>query len=234
MKEIFDYFSGEIDAKAFLSSAKNNFYIAQWFQALIPSGADVIDIPYIPFHMKNGQGVSQRAKSSHPFWERVVCSTFLNIMGDRVDFLKFFKKTDAGRNAGTRLNLYVFLLTLAKTRYTNIQETKRYEDEFDFYLDICAERYESDETQDFLDRMIMEVYFGEGTLTARRKRARLCIKNAFHIDENHYPIWIHGPLWPMGEKSPMKYISTKKAADRKIFLFRDVDTQEERLVEEFF
>ena len=234
MNEIFNYFSGNIDTKDFLVTATANPQIAKWFQNLVPAGAEIIDTPFIPFQEEGGKFVYQRATSSHPFWKQVLFSTFFNEMGNKVDFERFFKTTNAGCEAGSRLNLYYFLFTLAKTKYIDLVETDRYRKEYEFYLDACVERYESKETMHYIDDIILKIYYSGGTLTARKRAAKKSLKEAFHIEGSNYPYWIHGSLWPMGENSPMKYISTKKMGEKKVYLFQDVDTGERRTLEDFY
>lgn len=56
----------------------------------------------------------------------------------------------------------------------------------------------------------------------------------FHLVPRKYPRWIQEPEWPMGEKSPMAYISQQRCGDMVEFIFQDADTNEQRIVKQFY
>ncbi len=60
------------------------------------------------------------------------------------------------------------------------------------------------------------------------------LRTLFHLVPRKYPHWIQEPEWPMGEKSPMEFCSQKREGERTCFIFRDVDTQETKVVEQFY
>lgn len=67
------------------------------------------------------------------------------------------------------------------------------------------------------------------------------LRNLFHIEPHKYPRWIQEAEWPMGEDGiPMKFISQKgkkgKFYDTMLyteFLFEDVKTGKQRIIEQF-
>ena len=67
------------------------------------------------------------------------------------------------------------------------------------------------------------------------------IKELFHIESNKYPRWIQSPEWPIGENGvPMRFVSQKRKKGKEYetilyteFLFEDVKTGEQRVVEQF-
>ena len=60
------------------------------------------------------------------------------------------------------------------------------------------------------------------------------LRALFHLAPRKYPHWIQEPEWPMGEQSPMEFCSQKREGERICFEFRDVDTLETRIVEQFY
>ena len=70
--------------------------------------------------------------------------------------------------------------------------------------------------------------------TKRKKAAREKIKELFHIEGRKYPRWAQESEWPMGKNSPMKFIRQKQDEDQVLFWFEDVDTGEERVIEQFY
>lgn len=47
------------------------------------------------------------------------------------------------------------------------------------------------------------------------------------------PFWIEMPEWPVSNGKPMEYISKKSDGDLFLYLFRDPETGEERIVKQF-
>lgn len=60
------------------------------------------------------------------------------------------------------------------------------------------------------------------------------LNELFHIEDKKYPHWVQEPEWPMGEKSPMKFIGQERTGERVRFTFRDADTDEERVIEQLY
>lgn len=58
--------------------------------------------------------------------------------------------------------------------------------------------------------------------------------NAFHIKDRKFPRWVQEADWPMGKNSPMEYLGQRKDGELVALRFRDVDTGEERIVEQFY
>lgn len=234
MQLIFDYLCGKIPAQQFAQSARLDARISEWFQALIPMGAEIIDVPYIPYHIENGVERYQTARSTHPFWSDVTVGDIMNSMGERVNFQNYFQNTKDFDTAGQRLNSYHFLFTLAKKRYPDLTMSHRYKEEFRFYLDVCGDTFDSPETERFVDAIIFEIYNFPTTKTERKKIAKQRLRESFHLEGKKRPCWIHGSLWPMGKNTPMEYLFTTKSGERKVYTFRDVDTDEMREIEDFY
>ncbi len=54
-----------------------------------------------------------------------------------------------------------------------------------------------------------------------------------NIKDRKFPHWVHG-AGPMGKNSPMEYLGQRKDGELVALRFRDVDTGEERIVEQFY
>ena len=66
------------------------------------------------------------------------------------------------------------------------------------------------------------------------KEQRSRLKMLFHIIPRKIPAWPQEPQWPMGKNSPMEYLDRHKDGELVQPRFRDVDTGEERIVEQFY
>ena len=60
------------------------------------------------------------------------------------------------------------------------------------------------------------------------------LKEVFHIENREHPIWIRGPEWPMGIKSPMQYVKTVKVQGGKQYFFIDIDKREDRIISQVY
>lgn len=232
---VFGYLSGKVPARDFIAAARQNPDIPMWFQSIIPEEATYLDQPYIPYHHdEQGKAVYQRAASTHPFWKKIQYGVSLNVLSDRIDMSEYFRLTKDFDTAGGRLNAYEFLYSLALIRCPAIQKTDRYSKEFGFFLDVCGDCYGGQEVNLYLERLVLGVYYGSGGIGEKRRNAKQKVKEFLHITGRNIPRWVQSPEWPMGANSPMEYLSRKREGDLVQFIFRDVDTGEERIVEQFY
>ncbi len=88
-----------------------------------------------------------------------------------------------------------------------------------------------------VDAFIEEIILGVPTDMTKKERKSIIkntLKEVFHIEGNKRPLWAQEPEWPMGKNSPMAYVSRKRDGELVLFTFRDVDTGEERIVEQLY
>jgi hypothetical protein len=75
----------------------------------------------------------------------------------------------------------------------------------------------------------------------RIKEVKSRIKEAFHVSGIIYPRWVQEAEWPLSASGkPMKFVGQKRKKGKEyegmlytLFYFEDVDTGEERVVEQF-
>lgn len=68
----------------------------------------------------------------------------------------------------------------------------------------------------------------------RNKLLKQKLKAAFHVKPRKKPYWAQEPEWPMGERSPMEFVSKEQEGQRVRYVFRDADTGEERVLEQYY
>lgn len=74
----------------------------------------------------------------------------------------------------------------------------------------------------------------EYSFSKQKQLVKERIKKAFYIEGNKYPRWIQDPEWPVSNGKPMKYVATTKVNREFVqHHFIDVDTGEERIVNDF-
>ena len=68
----------------------------------------------------------------------------------------------------------------------------------------------------------------------RNKLLKQKLREVFHIKPRKRIYWPQEPEWPMGEKSPMEFVSKEEEGELVRMKFRDADTGEERIVEQYY
>ena len=143
---------------------------------------------------------------------------------------------------GKYLNLHGFFSKVLVTAFPddNITIDTTLDDKFTFMLNACPEYIEGVEVDPVIEK-VLENIPQNLSRTKRIKLFREQIRQVFHVEGNKYPRWIQGGEWPLGKDGiPMKYVSQKRKKGKAYetmlfteFLFEDVKTGEQRIVEQF-
>ena len=153
----------------------------------------------------------------HPFWESQMPKP----------------RRSSSPSIGDQLNVFAVLKNGYSYWHPDFDFTDKYEQEHRLYLAAVGDYFEGPEVEHIVEKIIEETAKIEPR-SKRLKEAKQRIKNTFHVEGNRRPWWIQGPEWPCGKHSPMKYISRKKIPDGIAYLFEDVDTGEQRTVEQYY
>ncbi len=158
---------------------------------------------------------------------------------------KLYMDTELNSTGGTLgkyLNIHALFSKVLVTAFPddNITIDTTLDDKFIFMLNACPEYIEGEEVDSVIEK-VLESIPQNLSRTKRIKQFKEQIKQVFHIEGNKYPRWIQGGEWPIGEDGvPMKFISQKrkkgKAYDTMLFtefLFEDMKTGKQRIVEQF-
>ena len=87
---------------------------------------------------------------------------------------------------------------------------------------------------DELIREIVDEYRDVRPAKERNKLLKQKLREAFHVKPRKRIYWPQEPEWPMGEKSPMEFVSKEEEGELVRIKFRDADTGEERTVEQYY
>lgn len=168
---------------------------------------------------------------SHLFWDNIAYTV---LEAYDFDYLKFvFALCRFNGKLGDNLNIFRLFEVAYKYYEPNINATTMYREAFHAYLDAVGEYYEGAEVTALLNQIVVDA-LPTKPKSRRTKAIREKLKEAFHVCQSKRPYWIQGGDWPMGENSPMQYIGRVRIADGIRYIFRDVDTGEERIVEQFY
>lgn len=143
---------------------------------------------------------------------------------------------------GLHLNIHGLFSSVLVTAFPNdnIVIDQTLHNKHWFMLDACPE-YIGGEEVDNLLMDLLETLPDDLSKTKKVKLYKEQLKSLFHIESNKYPRWIQGAEWPMGEDGiPMKFVSQKRKKGKPYdtmlfteFLFEDVKTGKQRIVEQF-
>ena len=175
-----------------------------------------------------------RNNCSHELWKNIPISPYRDV--SNYDLFEFIvKRCEFNLSLGENLNIFRALYKFYHCYYPDFPFTTKYSDYYDLYLHVAGDYFEGPEVNERIEQIISE-YYTIKPKTKQRKLARERIRQEFHIVGNKYPHWIQSPEWPMGEKSPMMYVSRSKGKepDEVDYHFVDVDTGNVRIVKQFF
>lgn len=134
---------------------------------------------------------------------------------------------------GSNLNYFDEIEFVYKYLHPGISTTDLYHVEFILSLDICGDTYEGPEICGVVSKIVEECMQYK-TKKDRLKHGRELRNKLFHTEDGKRPYWIQGAEWPMGKNSPMKYIKKVNKGELHLYYFQDVDTNEERVIEQFY
>ena len=89
------------------------------------------------------------------------------------------------------------------------------------------------EVDSLVDKLVQSK---DDTISATKfiREAKQQLRILFHLVPRKYPRWIQEPDWPMGKHSPMKYVDQKKTGELVEYFFQDVDTDEMKVVKQYY
>jgi len=218
MQIVFDYLTGKIDSEAFKTAWYSNPEIGQWLENLVD--------------LKSGP-TSAWDNAPYPEFRMAIYRHYNGSV------LKFIEASEASANKSQMPGWvdigwhFETIASVVMVAYPEIKPTRIYDEEKDFYLSSVGGCIGGPEVEEQI-RILLEQYprtMGKGK---RKTAAKAAIREYFHFDAKKYPRWVQEPEWPMGTNTPMEYVSQKKNGEQVLFTFRDVDSDEIRIVEQLY
>ncbi len=202
---------GQIDMKSFIQIALSDSNLIIAINKLIPEEA------------KNNP--------NHPVWRGYSYDAL-----KKENFILWNHVQNMGRfdgSLGDYLNTFSRISHFFCYLHPDFIPTTKYEDEFDFLLDVAGESYGGPEVDKIINSIVTEyVYFTPKTKGIREAKAKMAM--VFHVVDKKKPRWINGAEWPMGVKTPMQFIGDKKIKEGKVYQFKDVDSGEIREIIQYY
>lgn len=202
--------SGEMEMREFISCLSDGS-VQEDLRALIPQEA--------------------KGNREHPLWK---CHAYSPLQANAFDLFAFVKKMHRlDGSIADNLNIWGTIRAFYHYHHPDFAFTTIYEDRFHLYLDSVHDCFDGPEVSGCVEDIINRA-LALKTKTAQRAYAKEEIKKAFHVTDKKRPRWVQGPEWPMGANAPMQFLSQKRVGELTKYWFEDVDTQEKRLVEQFY
>ena len=88
-----------------------------------------------------------------------------------------------------------------------------------------------------VEALVADILSGGQDITPAKERNRLLkeqLREAFHLKPRKVPRWAQSAQWPMGQRSPMAFVDQKREGERNQYVFRDADTGEIKVIEQFY
>ncbi len=129
--------------------------------------------------------------------------------------------------------IFDVIQTAVLAKYPSIKPTKCYRQNDDYYSKALGNSIGGKEVLGYASE-ILDRFPRTMKTTERIKAGKEALWNAFHIKDRKVPRWVQEANWPMGQNSPMEYLGQKRDGELVKLSFRDVDTGEECVVEQFY
>lgn len=149
---------------------------------------------------------------------------------------------DPGSKLGKYLNIHGCFSRVLTTAFPDdgilVDQTLR--EKHNFMLDACPEYIGGSEVDHLLDELLETLPEGLSK-TKRVKLYREKIKELFPMRDKKYPRWVQEAEWPIAPSGkPMRFLEQKKAKGKAYaetmlthYVFEDVDTGEQRVIDQF-
>lgn len=147
---------------------------------------------------------------------------------------------DPGGQLGKFLNIHSMFSRIMTTAFPEdgIVIDQTLGEKFNFMLDACPEYIGGPEVDHLLDALLEELP-ADLSKTKRVKLYKEKVKALFPMAGKKYPRWVQEAEWPISSTGkPMRFVEQKKGKDYKTtmqthFIFEDVDSGDQRVVEQF-
>lgn len=211
MNAIEKLLTGQLDMTEFIPLLRTDADLRQQLSDLIPDDA--------------------KEDPGHDLWKRYSYSALKMFGFDVTRLLENRHKFNG--TIQDNLNIFGTIRTIYTFFYPEIVCTQKYHDAFDLYLDVVKDCYDGPEVKDVVEHIIHDA-LSLKTKKAKIAQAKSEIHTAFHVIDNKRPRWIQGPEWPMGEISPMAFVSQSRCGEYVNYVFEDVDTEVQRIITQYY
>ena len=117
---------------------------------------------------------------------------------------------------------------------SNVKKYLKYDEDYELALDSIPEYLDGEEACAFIDSEIFSKLPLNLSKIEKKKFIKNKCKELFHIEGNKYPRWIQSAEWPIRNGTPCKYIKQRKIGEKIQYIFQDINSDEEILIEQYY
>lgn len=209
MQIVLDYVSGKVGAEEFKKAWYSDPDIGKWLDSLI-------DLQNAPREEWDSAPYSYIRHAVHKHYGGSV--------------LKFIETSDSFDGANAYKPKWLDILwhfraiaAIIVIAFPDIVPTSFYDEEALFYQNVVGASIGGPEVEGYIDD-VLAAFPNTMAKTKRLKAAKTSLRNHFPSSSHQYPRWCQEPEWPMGESSPMMFVSQSSCGESVTFTFRDMDT----------
>ena len=116
----------------------------------------------------------------------------------------------------------------------NIKYFEKYKKNYEIALDAIPEYLASDEASEYIEREIIDKLPIHLSESKRKKYVKDRCKTLFCLEKNHYPHWVQESEWPIKNGKPLRYIGSKRSGDLVQFIFDEIETKKQVIIEQYY
>ena len=216
-KYVIGFVEGTVNHKEFVKECITNPDILNWIQSIVPEGETCTKLNLY----KDETGVIRSNSEIIPYDIHVVfeqayyqCTGQLSMYRTIHDFISDIVQKGL---INEKINVS-----------TRLQKIRR------FMIEYCPSYVGGPDVD---ESMILETLYDEIPVNlSESKRGKLFkerVKELFPCADKKYPRWIQEPEWPMSNGKPMRFVSQNRKGEIYYYIFEDIITKEQRVVEQF-
>ena len=219
-----DFAEGRISVPEMLQRTKTDPALLDWINGIVPEGT----VTCVVHKVDRGDGDMDYIPEDVPFTAQIFIEEKIN--------------NGHGGALGRYLNVHSCLSRMIAAAFPEERITidQTLSKKFDFMLDACPESVDGPEVEQVIGDLLESIPKD----LSKAKRVKLFkerLKEAFPTAAGKWPRWVQSGEWPLGSGGkPMRFLEQKRKKGKEYanllythYYFEDVDTGEQRVIDQF-
>ena len=219
MQIVFDFMAGDVPFDEFWTVFRENPEVRLWVDQLSDFQGDPPPKITRDLMLRALYGIIQRDHNGH-------------VLGRLEKYIQS-PEYEYVHNANKQYHIFSIIETAVLAAYPETKCTRRYKQNSDYYYKALGRSIGGNEVMGYA-ASILDQFPPTMKVADRLKAGKEALWAAFHIKDRKFPRWAQEADWPMGKNSPMEYLGQHRDGELVALRFRDVDTGEIRVVEQFY
>lgn len=219
-----DFAEGRVTVPQMLERTEAEPALLDWFNSIVPEGT----VTAVVHRETDETGYTRYTAENVPFTVQIMIREELGKGGRS--------------NLAHNLNIHSCLSNILEAAFPEdgIVVDQTLGKKFDFMLDACPEAVDGPEVEAVIEGLL-ESLPAELPKSKRVKLFKERVKEVFPTAAGKWPRWVQGGEWPLGANGkPMRFIEQKRKKGKEYanmlytqYFFEDVDTGEQRIIDQF-